>query len=81
MLLVFSLTFGLIALAEGLIAIGLYRWLGYLVVFGCLLLLVGLFVFIGYPEGEAGQGAAADDRHRQGHRRLPQVARRTADAA
>lgn len=46
-LLVFSLTFGLIALAEGLIAIGLYRWLGYLVVFAFLLVLIALFVFVG----------------------------------
>ena len=49
-LLVFSLTFGLIALAEGLIAIGLYRWLGYLVVFAFLLVLIALFVFIGYKK-------------------------------
>jgi hypothetical protein len=46
-LLVFSLTFGLIALAEGLIAAGLPRWAGYLVVFGILLVLVGLLVLIG----------------------------------
>ena len=46
-LLVFSLTFGLLALAEGLIALGLYRWLGYLVVFALLLLIIALFVFIG----------------------------------
>ena len=46
-LLVFSLTFGLLALAEGLIALGLYRWLGYLIVFVLLLLVIGLFVFIG----------------------------------
>jgi uncharacterized membrane protein YqjE len=46
-LLVFSLTFGLIALAEGLIALGLYRWLGYLIVFVLLLLIVGLCVFLG----------------------------------
>jgi hypothetical protein len=46
-LLVFSLTFGLIALAEGLIAIGLYRWLGYLVVFGLLLVIIALLVFVG----------------------------------
>jgi uncharacterized membrane protein YqjE len=46
-LLAFSLTFGLIALAEGLIAIGLYRWLGYLVVFILLLLIIALAVFIG----------------------------------
>jgi uncharacterized membrane protein YqjE len=46
-LLVFSLTFGLIALAEGFIAMGLYRWLGYLIVFVLLLLIIGLCVFIG----------------------------------
>jgi protein-S-isoprenylcysteine O-methyltransferase Ste14 len=46
-LLVFSLTFGLIALAEGLITIGLWRWLSYLIVFGALLLTVGLLVYMG----------------------------------
>jgi uncharacterized membrane protein YqjE len=46
-LLVFSLTFGLIALAEGLIALGLARWLGYLIVFVLLLLIIGLLVFLG----------------------------------
>ena len=46
-LLVFSLVFGFIALAEGLIAAGLWRWLGYLVVFGFMLLLIGLLVFMG----------------------------------
>jgi uncharacterized membrane protein YqjE len=46
-LLVFSLTFGLIALAEGFIAMGLYRWLGYLIVFVLLLLIIALCVFIG----------------------------------
>lgn len=46
-LLVFSLTFGLIALAEGFIAMGLYRWLGYLIVFGLLLLIIGLLVLVG----------------------------------
>jgi hypothetical protein len=46
-LLMFSLTFGLIALAEGLIAAGLYRWLGYLVVFALLLLIIGALVFLG----------------------------------
>jgi uncharacterized membrane protein YqjE len=49
-LLVFSLTFGLIALAEGLITIGLYRWLGYLVVFGFLLLLVAGLGFVGFSK-------------------------------
>lgn len=46
-LLVFSLTFGFIALAEGLIALGLSRWLGYLVVFGGMLLLIAVLVFFG----------------------------------
>jgi hypothetical protein len=46
-LLGFSLTFGLIALAEGLIALGLPRWLGYLVVFILLLLIIGALVFLG----------------------------------
>lgn len=46
-LLVFSLTFGLIALAEGIIALGLSRWLGYLIVFGALLVVIGLLVFLG----------------------------------
>ena len=46
-LLVFSLTFGLIALAEGFIAMGLYRWLGYLIVFVILLIVIGLLVFMG----------------------------------
>jgi hypothetical protein len=46
-LLVFSLTFGFISLAEGLVALGLPRWAAYLVVFGFLLLVVGLLVFLG----------------------------------
>lgn len=45
--LVFSLTFGLIALAEGIAALGLDRWLAFLIVFVLLLVLVGLFAFIG----------------------------------
>jgi uncharacterized membrane protein YqjE len=45
--LVFSLTFGFFALAEGLAAAGLYRWVAFLVVFGFLLLLVGALVFLG----------------------------------
>lgn len=47
-LLVFALTFGLLALAEGLIALGLYRWLGYLIVFVLLLIVVGLLVLVGF---------------------------------
>jgi hypothetical protein len=46
-LLVFSLTFGLIALAEGLNALGLYRWLSYLIVFLLLLAVVGVCVWLG----------------------------------
>jgi hypothetical protein len=46
-LFVFSLTFGLIALAEGLNALGLYRWLSYLVVFLLLLAIVGGCVWLG----------------------------------
>lgn len=46
-LLVFSMTFGLIALAEGIHAAGVWRWLSYLIVFVFLLLVVGLFVFMG----------------------------------
>jgi Putative Actinobacterial Holin-X, holin superfamily III len=46
-LLFFSLTFGLIALAEGLITAGLYRWLGYLVVFAALLVVIAVLVVIG----------------------------------
>ena len=45
--LAFSLTFGFLALAEGLITIGLWRWAGYLAVFGLQLLLVGMFVWLG----------------------------------
>lgn len=44
---VFSLTFGLIALAEGLIALGLWRWLGYLLVFLLLVLIAAVLVFLG----------------------------------
>lgn len=46
-LLVFSLTFGLIALAEGLVAAGIWRWAAYLIVFGFLLLIVGVLVLLG----------------------------------
>ena len=47
---VFSLTFGFIALAEGLIAAGLWRWAGYLVVFGFLMLVAALSAFIGFKK-------------------------------
>lgn len=45
--LVFSLTFGLIALAEGIIALGLWRWLSYLIVFLLLVLIAAALVFLG----------------------------------
>lgn len=46
--LVFSLTFGFFALAEGLAALGLSRWLAFLIVFVLQLILVGLFALIGF---------------------------------
>ncbi len=52
-ILVFSVIFGLIALAEGLVAVGLWRWLAYLAVFGFLLCGVALFVFIGVKKVKA----------------------------
>ena len=45
--LVFSLTFGFFALAEGIAAAGLDRWLAFLIVFGMQLVFVGLCVWIG----------------------------------
>ena len=45
--LVFSLTFGFIALAEGINALGLSRWLSFLIVFAAQVLLVGALVFLG----------------------------------
>jgi Putative Actinobacterial Holin-X, holin superfamily III len=45
--LVFSLIFGFIAFAEGLVAAGLWRWVAYLVVFALQLTAVGLSVFLG----------------------------------
>ena len=44
---VFSLTFGFIALAEGIAALGVYRWLSYLIVFLLLLIVAGALVFLG----------------------------------
>jgi uncharacterized membrane protein YqjE len=52
-LLVFSLTFGFIALAEGLIAAGLYRWLGYLVVFALFVAIAAALVFLGIKKVKA----------------------------
>jgi uncharacterized membrane protein YqjE len=46
-LVVFSLTFGLIALAEGLVAAHIWRWAAYLIVFGFLVLLAVFLVVFG----------------------------------
>ena len=46
-LLAYSLTFGLISLAEGLVTLGIWRGAAYLIVFGFLVLLAMLLVFIG----------------------------------
>jgi hypothetical protein len=45
--LVFSLTFGFIALAEGINSLGLSRWLSFLIVFGFQLLLVIFAALLG----------------------------------
>jgi hypothetical protein len=45
--LVFSLTFGFLALAEGLAAAGLWRWAAFLIVFALQLVFVGLCVYLG----------------------------------
>jgi hypothetical protein len=49
-LLVFSLTFGLLALAEGIVAMGVWRWAAYLIVFGLLLVVIGLLALIGIKQ-------------------------------
>lgn len=46
-LVVFASVFGFIALAEGLVAAGLWRWLSYLIVFGFLILVAALFAVVG----------------------------------
>lgn len=46
-LMAFAMTFGLIALAEGLVAMGLWRWLSYLIVFGGLVVFVALLTLLG----------------------------------
>ena len=46
-LLVFALVVGFIALAEGLVAIGLWRWLAYLAVFLVLLVLIAILAVLG----------------------------------
>lgn len=46
-LLAFSAIFGFVALAEGLHAAGLWRWLAYLAVFGFMLVLIVVLVVLG----------------------------------
>lgn len=46
-LVVFALIFGFIALAEGLTALDVWRWLSYLIVFAFLLLIAGIAAMIG----------------------------------
>ena len=46
-LVVFASIFGFIALAEGLVAAGIWRWLAYLIVFVFLLLVAALFALVG----------------------------------
>lgn len=46
-LLLFSLTFLFVALAEGLVALGLARWVSYLIVWAFFVVLAALLVFIG----------------------------------
>jgi len=46
-MLLFSVTFLFIALAEGLVALGLPRWVSYLIVWAFFVLLAGLLVLIG----------------------------------
>jgi hypothetical protein len=46
--LIFSLTFGFLTLAEGIAALGLSRWLAFLIVFVLQLLAVGALAFLGY---------------------------------
>jgi uncharacterized membrane protein YqjE len=48
--LVFSLIFGFLTLAEGIAALGLDRWLAFLIVFVLQLLIVGLFAWIGFKK-------------------------------
>jgi hypothetical protein len=46
--LIFSLTFGFLTLAEGIAALGLSRWLAFLIVFVLQLVVVGALAFLGY---------------------------------
>jgi uncharacterized membrane protein YqjE len=56
--LVFSLVFGFLTLAEGLAALGLFRWLAFLIVFVLQLVIVALCVFLGYKKVKRVKGPA-----------------------
>jgi ABC-type multidrug transport system permease subunit len=56
-LLVFSVTFGFIALAEGLVAAHIWRWLAYLIVFLFFVLVAGALVFLGVRKVKRVKGA------------------------
>ena len=75
-LVVFSLTFGLIALAEGLIALGIYPWAAFLIVFGLLLVLVGVLVFLGIRSVKRVKAPQRTIDDRQGDHRCAQTGRR-----
>lgn len=49
-LVLFSLVYGFQSLAEGIAALGVYRWLAFLIVFLFQLLLAGLLGFLGYKK-------------------------------
>jgi hypothetical protein len=43
----FASIFGLVALAEGLVAAGIWRWAAYLIVFGALMLIITVALVVG----------------------------------
>lgn len=47
---VYALTFGFIALAQGLIAAGIWPWAAYLIVFALLVLVAAILAFVGYRQ-------------------------------
>jgi hypothetical protein len=46
-MLAYAAIFGLVALAEGLVAAGVWRWAAYLIVFGLLVVVIGMAVVLG----------------------------------
>ncbi|HEX2903401.1 MAG TPA: phage holin family protein [Jatrophihabitans sp.] len=44
---IYAVTFGLIALAEGFVAMGIWRWAAFLIVFGIIVVLAGICALIG----------------------------------